>query len=31
MIINGKLKSVGKVPPRTTLKKWLMETRNAEK
>ena len=28
LIINGEVKCVGKVPPRNTLKKWLMEGQN---
>lgn len=28
LIINGAVKCVGKVPPRNTLKKWLMEAQN---
>lgn len=28
LIINGEVKCVGKVPPRNTLKKWLMEAQN---
>ena len=28
LVINGEVKCVGKVPPRNTLKKWLLETRN---
>jgi len=28
LIINGDVKCVGKVPPRNTLKKWLMEGQN---
>ena len=28
LLINGKVKSVGKVPPQNTLRKWLMEAQN---